>query len=183
MLSNEQLVSDRTYFCRYEPSNLKPIRNLGFVKWAEVCPTHFIVSSRMKPGIATVTPSTMTVFATHPHTVDIVFYAEHEKNAKILIVAVAKAAYVDPRGLSGRKDKVRLVLRERYLKGVTKINEVQSILEVRPNKLSNNVARNILVCMENVAGLNDIVIGSVTLKGQDEIVASPIRGSTRATLL
>ena len=167
----KELVSDNTYLCRYEPPDLESVRKLNFVKWANVYPTHFVVSSRLKPDRATVTPSTMTVLSTHPHTVDVVFHAEHKQDAKTLIEAVAKAAHVDPSGLSGRKDKVRLVVQERYLEGVAKIDEVQSIMEVRPNKLFNNIARNILMGKGNVADLNDIVIGSVKFRGQKQIVA------------
>jgi serine protease AprX len=167
----KELVSDSTYLCRYEPSDLEPIRKLDFVKWANVYPTHFVVSSRLKPDRATVTPSIMTVLSTHPHMVDVIFHAEHKKDAKTLIEEVAKAAHVNPSGLSGRKDKVRLVVQERYLEGVAKIDEVQSILEVRPNKLFNNIARNILMGKGNVAELNDIVIGSITFRGQNQIVA------------
>ncbi|KAL5348008.1 hypothetical protein ACLOAV_007420 [Pseudogymnoascus australis] len=167
----KELVSDSTYLCRYEPTDLEPIRNLDFVKWANVYPTHFVVSSRLKPDRATVTPSNMTVLSTHPHKVDVIFHAEHKKDATTLIEQVAQAAHVNPSGLSGRKDKVRLVVQERYLEDVAKIDEVQSILEVRPNKLFNNVARNILMGRGNVANLNNIVIEGITFRGQDQIVA------------
>lgn len=112
----------------------------------------------------------MTMLSTHPHTVDIIFHAKHKKDAKAPIDAVAKAAYVDPSGLSGRKDKMRLVVQERCLEGVAKIDEVQSIQDVYPNKLFNNIARNILMGKGDVTDLNDIVIGSVTFRGQGEIV-------------
>ncbi|KFZ07914.1 hypothetical protein V502_09672 [Pseudogymnoascus sp. VKM F-4520 (FW-2644)] len=167
----KELVSDSTYLCRYEPADLEPIRNLDFVKWANVYPTHFVVSSRLKPDRATVTSSNMTVLSTNPHKVDVIFHAEHKKDATTLIEQVAQAAHVNPSGLSGRKDKVRLVVQERYLEDVAKIDEVQSILEVRPNKLFNNVARNILMGRGNVANLNNIVIEGITFRGQDQIVA------------
>lgn len=167
----KELVSDSTYLCRYEPADLKDVRELDFVKWANIYPTHFVVSSTLRPDRATVTPSTMAVLSTHPHTVDVIFHAEHKKDAKTLIDAVAKAARVDPSGLSGKRDKVRLVVQERYLQTVAEIDEVQSIQEVRPNKLFNNIARNILMGKGDVADLNNIVIGSVTFRGQDQIVA------------
>ncbi|KFZ01540.1 hypothetical protein V500_00717 [Pseudogymnoascus sp. VKM F-4518 (FW-2643)] len=163
----KELVSDSTYLCRYEPSDLEPIRNLDFVKWANVYPTHFVVSSRLKPDRATV----MSVLSTHPHNVDVIFHAEHKKDATTLIEQVARATHVNPSGLSGRKDKVRLVVQERYLEDVAKIDEVQSILEVRPHKLFNNVARNILMGRGNVANLNNIVIDGITFRGQDQIIA------------
>ncbi|KAJ9603342.1 hypothetical protein H2200_012120 [Cladophialophora chaetospira] len=167
----KELVSDSTYLCRYEPQDLERIRKLDFVKWAAVYPTHFVVSSKLKPDPSAVTPSVMTVLSTHPHTVDVIFHAEHKKDAKTLVEEVAKAAHVNPSGLSGRKDKVRLVVQERYLEGVARIDDVQSIQEVRPNKLFNNIARNILMGHGNVADPHDIVIGSNTFNGEGQIVA------------
>ncbi|KAK3647350.1 hypothetical protein LTR22_013781 [Elasticomyces elasticus] len=107
----------------------------------------------------------MTVLSTHPHTVDVVFHPEHNKDVDTLVNAVAKAAHVNASGLSGSKGK------ERYLEAVAQIDEVQSIQEVRANKLFNNIARNILMGHGAVDGLNDVAVGAAKLRGQGQIVA------------
>ena len=164
-------VGDRTYLCRYEPADLEPLRKLDFVKWAAVYPTHFVASSKLKLDSAKAAPSTMTVLSTHPHMVDVIFHQGHMKDPEALKEAVAGAAHVDYTGLSSTSEKVRLVVQERYLENVARIDEVQSIVEVRPNKLLNNIARNILMGNGGVADLKDVTIDGTTFRGQGQIVA------------
>ena len=167
----KERVGDRTYLCRYEPKKLKPVRDLKFVKWAAVYSTQFVVSPKLRTASAGPGPGSMAVLATHPHTVDVIYHQGSTKEGEALKKEIARAAHVDPSELSDADDKIRLVVQERYLDAVARIDEVQSIVEVRANKLFNNIARNILMGKGGVADLNDIVIGSITFRGQDQIVA------------
>lgn len=92
-------------------------------------------------------------------------------SAEDLINAVATAAHVQPEHVVGRRDKVRLLLRDRYLKDVAKLDEVQSIFPVVPKKLFNNVARNIMMGHGDVTDEHDFEKEGVKILGETEIVA------------
>ena len=172
------LVGHATYLCRYEPSDLKPVRELEFVNWANVYPPHLVVSSKLKVGgqsqgadSGAVAASAQTPLSSRTHNVDVVFHAAHGKDADTLLAAVAAAAHVDASELKGKRDKVRMVIEDKYLEAVAEIDEVQSIEEVHPNKLFNNIARNIIMGAGDVSDLGDIVIGSDKIRGQGQLVA------------
>jgi subtilisin family serine protease len=172
------LVGHATYLCRYEPADLKPIRDLEFVNWANVYPLHLVVASKLKAGgpsqgadSGAGAASAQTPLSSQTHNVDVVFHAAHGKDADALIAAVAAAAHVDASELKGKRNKVRMVIEDRYLEAVAKIDEVQSIEEVRHNKLFNNIARNIIMGTGDVSDLGDIVIGSDKFRGQGQLVA------------
>lgn len=167
----KERVGDSTYLCRFEPTDLEPIRALDFVKWVAVYPTNFVVSSKLKSAPTESVSSTMAVLSTHPHMVDVVFHEGHTKDADVLKNDVARAAHVDPNGLSGTDEKIRLTVQGRYLESVAQIDDVQSIVEVRQNKLFNNIARNILMGKGGVTDLNDVTVDGVVFRGQDQIIA------------
>lgn len=167
----QERVGDKTYLCRYEPEKLKPVRDLDFVKWASIYSTHFVVSPTLKAATPAPGLGSMAVLATHPHTVDIVCHHDYTKDTESLKKDIAQAAHVDASQLSYANHKIRVTVQERYLEDVARIDEVKSIVEVRPNKLFNNIARNILMGNGGVADQNDIVIGSVTFRGQGQLIA------------
>lgn len=170
----KERVGDSTYLCRYEPDDLDDVRNLTFVNWAAVYPTHFVVSAKLKPESSESALSSQTVLSTHPHTVDVVFHKGYTKSADTVKQEVASAAHVDPEAVAGddlEDDKVRITVQARYLDAIANIDEVQAIVEVRANKLFNNIARNILLGHGGVSDLNDITVGDITFRGQEEVVA------------
>lgn len=170
----KERVGQSTYLCRYEPDDLKDVRGLGFVKWAADYPINFVVAANLKPGSSESALSSQTVLSTHPHTVDVVFHKDYTKTAEELKKEVASAAHIDPEALAGDElddEKVRITVQGRYLDAIANIDEVQSIVEVRANKLFNNIARNILLGRGGVPEPNDITVDGVTYRGQGEIVA------------
>lgn len=44
----EELVSDKTYLCRFNPDSLDKVRKLAFVEWASVYGTNFVVDPALK---------------------------------------------------------------------------------------------------------------------------------------
>src|SRR5579871_2080224 len=47
----QEYVSENTYLCRYEPSDLASIRSLPFVEWADVYHRGFKVTPSLTPGV------------------------------------------------------------------------------------------------------------------------------------
>ncbi|KAK5653727.1 hypothetical protein OQA88_7883 [Cercophora sp. LCS_1] len=143
----QQKVSDDTYLCRYEPEDLSEIRDLPFITYANIYQEHFVVASSLKVTPAAASP-------THPllpepaHTnhivnVDVEFHDDVSVTPE-LVRALATAAHLDAESLETQGHKTRLTIQCRYLSDVAAIDQVRSIHEVHPNKLHNDVAREVL---------------------------------------
>ena len=170
----EELISDRTYLCRFVPNDLDAVRGLDFVTWASAYGSQFVVAPdlRSNPSTASVGPGAAVAQSTsQAHEVDVVFHENHEKQKDELISAVARAARVQPEAQKGGRDKVRLLVQDRYFSDVARLDEVRAILPVVQNKLYNDVARNILMGKGDVATDNDLMYGNNKLRGKEEIVA------------
>ena len=188
----EELVSENTYLCRYEPAELDKVRNLNFVTWADEYGSKFVVSSDLKSNSNSPTTARAAAAAaaadsaSQAHEVDVVFHENHKQTKDDLKAAVAKAAHVHSDTLEGRKDVIRLVLQDRYFNDVAKLDEVRAILPVVENKLYNNVARNILmgkdeiVDQANIEKSVDFKKGDFVLRGKNEIVAVADTGVDRS---
>lgn len=154
----KEYVSDNTYLCRYEPTDLSSVRDLDFIDYANVYPKMFVVN----PSLRTHVSGPPGHISSKLHTVDIILHKDVDlttcKNA------VCEAAHVDPDDVSGDKDKIRLTVQEQHLDAIAALDHVATIQEVTPNRLFNNVARGIL----NAANIN---VGGTTLDGSGQIIA------------
>jgi len=110
----EELVSDRTYLCRFIPENLQDVREQSFVTWASVYGSQFVVSPALKPDLASpVATATASVTPSAPagaREVDVIFHESHGLSTQELTEAIAEAVHVHPPTLQGTANSVRLVL-------------------------------------------------------------------------
>src|SRR5262249_12791377 len=90
---------------------------------------------------------------------------------------VAAAAHVDPAGLKLGRHKVRLTVQARDLADLAAIDEVRNVEEVLPNKLHNNIARQIL----RLESANPGTVSRFEGDGQVVAVADPGFGQGPAT--
>lgn len=166
-----EYVPERTYLCQYQPSNLNAIRALPYVAWANVYMDGFKVAPSLAPtapaearvlNIMEVAAEPQVTFSTTPKTVDIVFHKS--VRPEVVRERVAGAARIDPPDLKISGQKVRLTIQSQYLRDVAAIDEVRHIEEVRPYKLHNNIARQILRVPTNPAP-------APVREGQGQVVA------------
>lgn len=153
----KEYVSENTYLCRYEPEDLTAVRDLDFIDYANVYPTHFVVN----PGLRTHTVGPPGHISSRTHTVDVVLHRDCEFSG--CKKAVCEAAHVDPEHVTGCEGKVRLTVQEQYLDALAAIDDVAFIQEVRPNRLFNNVARGIL-------NAENVDVNGTTLDGHGQII-------------
>lgn len=147
-----EYVPEKTYLCRYEPSDLGPVRALPFVEWANVYMQEFKVAPALAAAPATPPsgPQELTALAAAtgaspaqtPRTVDIVL---HENcDPETVRAQVAEAAGVAASSLKVSRRKIRVTVQPRRLQRIAAIDEVRHLEEVTGYKLSNNIARGIL---------------------------------------
>lgn len=161
-----EYVGDDTYLCSYkDKSDLEQLRELPYIKYANVYLQQFVVQPSLKTAPD---PSAMAVglsatsMTRVAKDVDIVFHNDVEVSQDILN-AIAGAAHVAADELTVTPGKkLRLAVQEQYLDEIAAIDAVKFIQEVHPVKLHNNVARKILDA--------DVNIGSTPYKGEGEIV-------------
>ncbi|KAL9100487.1 MAG: hypothetical protein Q9163_004142 [Psora crenata] len=159
----EIYISEDTYLCRYEPSDLEALRSKPFVNYANVYLTQLKVHRRLKSPAAA---SMGSEGATEPKAqVDIVFHDGVDASSPNIKAAVVEKAHLDEGDLAISARKIRLTVDKQHLDDIAAIDEVRSIEEVRPPQLYNNVARGILRADVNVQGT------SYTGEGQTVAVA------------
>jgi serine protease AprX len=126
-----EYVPRYSYLCRYEKSDLQPIRSLPYVAWVEE------YSSKFK-----LIPDLSTGDNTESKEVDVVLQDNVEPES--LRIEIAAAAGVNPDYLNLGRHKVRLNVQPEYLTRIAAIDDVRHIEEVRPPQFLNSVAREIL---------------------------------------
>jgi serine protease AprX len=93
-----EYVSENTYLCGYKPKDLKVIRNLSFISYANVYLPLFVVDGSLKSaarspfvlGVSRATTASRT-----SRLVDVVFHKDIEENPE-LKQQIAAAAHIDP---------------------------------------------------------------------------------------
>jgi serine protease AprX len=93
-----EYVSENTYLCGYKPKDLKVIRNLPFISYANVYLPLFVVDGSLKSAASS--PSVLgvsraTTASRTPRLVDVVFHKDIEENPE-LKQEIAAAAHIDP---------------------------------------------------------------------------------------
>ncbi|WP_160109674.1 S8 family serine peptidase [Pseudomonas izuensis] len=164
----QEYVSENTYLCGYKGTDLKSIRSLAFVSWANVYLRGFKVPPNLRPqggdpaSYILPQPNGMSHSRT-TRTVDIIFHDGVDTGSDALRTAVAAAARVDKDTLPIGRGKVRLAVQEKYLDDLAAIDMVRVIQTVPEVKLRNNVARPILNA--------NVVVGAITYQGDGQVVA------------
>jgi serine protease AprX len=174
-----EYVPDDTYLCAYPPVDMNALRALPFVQWANVYMRPFKINPSLTALPAAKTgPRTLMEMAgtqtrgTERKTVDVVFH--NDVQAAALTQKVADAAGLDVSSLQATGRKVRITVEARKLEQIANLDEVRHIEEVRPYKLSNDVARKILRVESNPAG-------ALPVAGEGQIIAITDTGFDRGS--
>jgi serine protease AprX len=163
-----EYVSPNTYLCGYKGADLRSIRALQFVAWANVYLRNFKLGPNLRPAGVNpamhILPSAAAASNSRtPRKVDIIFHEDVDPNSDAVKSAVAAAARVDKDTLPMGRRKVRLTVEEKDLDDLAAIDAVRAIQEVPEVKLRNNVARPILNA--------NVVVSGTTYQGNGQVVA------------
>jgi hypothetical protein len=164
----QEYVSENTYLCGYKGTDLRSIRALPFVTWANVYLRNFKVAPNLRPAgvhpAMQILPSAAAASVSRtPRKVDVIFHEDVDPNSDAVKSAVAAAARLDKDTLPMGRSKVRLTVQEKYLEDLAAIDGVRVIQEVPEVKLRNNVARPILNA--------NVVVSGTTYQGDGQVVA------------
>ena len=143
-------VPGEAYICHFPKTDLKRVRLLPFVLWAELYPQ----AVKIAPSLRDLAPRPAGVEAAFAmlavpgkldstrKKVDVVLHrnVDPKKAAK----RVAEAAHLAPAQVKVGRGKIRLVVKVRRLQDLAALDEVRHIEEIIPRKLHNNVARQVL---------------------------------------
>ncbi|PVH75535.1 serine peptidase [Cadophora sp. DSE1049] len=162
-----EYVSQNTYLCGYERTDLGQIRDLEFVKWVNIYLPLFVLPPSLKSG-TTFTARGVISLATPPmsnvtHKVEVILHQGVDANAPEVRSKLAAVAHVDEEELVAADDKFRLRVKEMYLDAVAKIDEVYLVEKAPERKLHNTRARIILKA-------NNITLNETTYNGEGQIV-------------
>ena len=139
-------VPGSAYICSYAPSNLEPVRQLPFVRWAHVYLDNFKIAPRLRGDadasarVASV-PEAAPVHASmsqQPRTVDVVLH--RDADARAVAVDLAKAVRLDPESLKVSGGKLRVTVQPQMLDRIVRIDAVRHLEEYVPPQLHNTVA-------------------------------------------
>jgi hypothetical protein len=165
-----EFVPEDTYVCYYKGTDLKKVRALPFVAWANTYLRGFKIHPSLEAGAAEAGPANallataaapVPTLKRAPRTVDIVLH--RRPHTKALIARIAAATGLDADDVVVTGSKIRLTVAARNLPKLAALDEVRSIEPVSPKKLQNNVARDILRV--------GVPIGPTVLEGSGQVVA------------
>ncbi|KAH7233758.1 peptidase S8/S53 domain-containing protein [Fusarium redolens] len=132
----QEYLGGNTWLCRYEPSDIKVLRDLAFVKDAK--PLH--PELKLEPALKT------SDGAADSRTVDIVLQTRADDSAQDISQRMVDNLGISPEDISIRSGDsiIRLTGNVDKIQEIAKIDSVGSIQEVHKLRLVNNVAREIL---------------------------------------
>jgi serine protease AprX len=148
-------VEDDTYLLYSPETALQEIRNLPYVRWANVYARTLKVGPGLKssfemdgirtqPDQALMEILGLPQFSVNhvPKTVDVVFHTNVDPET--VRGKVAAAARLEPEDLRLSRHKARMTVQFKYLAELAAIDEVRRVEEILTPKLLNNVARRII---------------------------------------
>jgi serine protease AprX len=152
----QEYLGGNTWLCRYEPIDIKSLRDLAFVK--DVKPLH--PELKLEPALKSADGASGT------RTVDIVLQNRADDSAEDISQRIQDSLGISPEDITIRSGDsiIRLTGNNDKLQEIAKIDSVGSIQEVHKLKFFNNVAREILHA--DVTGSSNTTI----FKGANQIV-------------
>ncbi|KLO79074.1 uncharacterized protein LW93_4397 [Fusarium fujikuroi] len=147
-----EYLGGNTWLCRYEPTDIKSLRDLAFVKDAKPLQPELKLQPALKDGAA------------ESRTVDIVLQNRADDSAEDISQRIQDSLGISPEDITIRDGAsvIRLIGNNDKLQEIAKIDSVGSIQEVHKLAFFNNVAREILHA--DVSGSNTV------FKGANQIV-------------
>ncbi|TVV71405.1 S8 family serine peptidase [Sphingomonas solaris] len=162
-----EYAPENTFICRYEPTNLAPVRALPFVLWADVYLEGFKIAPELRTAGANTILSRMesatveTSMAQEPRAVTVVLHRDVDPEA--VRAKLAEAARINPEDIQIAGRKIELVARPQIVERLARIDAVHHLEEGVCNKLFNTVALGIIGA--------DRTHGQARLRGAGQIVA------------
>ncbi|KAG5768739.1 hypothetical protein H9Q72_003811 [Fusarium xylarioides] len=149
-----EYLGGNTWLCRYEPTDIKSLRDLAFIKDAKPLQPELKLQPALKDGAADAS-----------RTVDIVLQNRADDSAEDISQRIQDSLGVSPEDITIRDGAsvIRLTGNNDKLQEIAKIDSVGSIQEVHKLTFFNNVAREILHA--DVTGPNTTIF-----KGANQIV-------------
>jgi len=164
-----EYVPENTYICRFPASDLRPIRKLAFVAWANPYLHTFKIAPRLRRPHSSPTPNDLLrLHATQvgsitqqPQLVDVVLHRGVDPQS--VRDELARAAGVESESFTQLGAKLRVRVQPQRLVQLSAIDAVRHIEPVIENKLFNNAAVRVLGA--------DVVHRQLELQGEGEVVA------------
>lgn len=134
-------LGDHNILCRYSPVDLKPLRDLGFVRQVDVYRNRFKIPAVLLALIEELkeTPE----FETKCHPVDVMTHQE-VKDLEALADHISKVAQVDRSQIQIHSDKIRLNVNLGQLEAITTDDRVRILERVVTPVLSDDQAKHII---------------------------------------
>ncbi|KAF4965853.1 hypothetical protein FSARC_6373 [Fusarium sarcochroum] len=134
----QEYVAQFTYLCRYEHTDLQPIRNKSYVK---------NVTIYLRELKSTVSLKDMVEREDHRtfYRVDCILHETPNVTSEALAGDIAEKAGLDIKQLQISPARVRLTVHQDKLQALAKLDSISRIEEVRPDELLNDLARGTLM--------------------------------------
>jgi serine protease AprX len=175
-----EYVPEDTYLCHFPPTDLRRIRALPFVSWTGPYDKGFklhpaLIGLERKGTVRTLFEVSVRPHATldaAPKVVDVILH--RNLKASDVLEKIAEAAQVSPDLIQVGRNKVRLTVKARQLDDLANVDAVRTVEEVKPRKLLNNVARQIL-------GAPVVAAANPSFYGEGQVVAVADTGFDRGS--
>lgn len=172
-----EYVSNDSYIAYYPPTDLSPLRDMPFIRWAGVYPHKVKVEPALRPqphgapppasdasDAPAPPPASYDPSARDRRTVEVVLHGNVRPEA--VREKIALAAGLDADSVEAHGNKVRMTLSAEGLDRLAQVDEVRHIEEFSGYKLCNNVARG-LIGVDKVQDGG----GSAAFAGAGEVIA------------
>ncbi|KAJ1324699.1 serine protease AprX [Microdochium nivale] len=157
-----EFLGNNTYLCRYEPADLQTLREKSYI-------TEVSIYLRELKSTITLKETIDLDTNTEDYEIDCILHEAPGIVARELAPQVAKAAQVGKDELEVSSNKIRLVINQRRLGDLVKLDFVNRIEQVHPDVVVNNLARNTLLTARE--GDMDVISSAYTGQGQTICVA------------
>ena len=157
----QNYISEYTYLCEYDPSDLETLRSRPFVNYANVYLPELKINAKLKISRPTITSTELS--GPPEQDIDITFHKGVDASTASIKAAVAAKANVQENDMIVSARKIRLKTRFVNLSEIASVDEVKAIEEVVQPILFNNVARGIIDA--------DVLVNNTPYEGQGQVVA------------
>lgn len=152
-----EYLGNNTYLCRYVPSDLEPIRQLGVQ--ASVYPRHVKTTTALKEAVQAGEQGDSTP---RKYKVDVVLH-KGENNVNDVVTQITTKTGLTPDDIDVKHNIIRLDVDADTISKLEEVDAVKTIEKVVPKKFFNNTARNDM-------GFGAVEPPHTTYTGKDQIV-------------
>ena len=182
----QEHVATDTYLCRYEPSDLEPVRAKSYISQVDVYRNKFKITQDLKATndlvIRQDEASALLPFNSAPGatifsetcTVDVLLHRDLPQSAAEIATVLIAKAHIDSSDADVTPNKIRIRVDRKYLKDVASDDRVRAIEEVLSKVTNNNYAREIMCA--------DIRLNDTIYHGEGQIVSVADTGFDKGSI-